>query len=252
MEAFSRLRAIVAELRQKCPWDRAQTFDSLAPLTWEEVAELLEAIERRDPADITEELGDVLLHVFFYAQLAEEAGLTHMPEVVERLIHKLIARHPHVYGEVQAGDAKAVIARWESLKKAEKQRSALAGVPDRLPPFLQAYRLQEKAAALGFDWAEPAALLPKLHEELAELEEAIRRKDYTDAAAELGDVLFVLVNLARHLGLHPEKALQATNTKFRQRFAWMEAQLAAENKDPRTCSSEELESYWQASKAYYP
>ncbi|GIV24559.1 MAG: nucleoside triphosphate pyrophosphohydrolase [Bacteroidia bacterium] len=252
MEAFARLQAIVAELRERCPWDRAQTFESLAPLTWEEVAELLEAIEQRDPAGITEELGDVLLHVVFYARLAEEAGLTSLPQVVEQLIHKLIARHPHVYGQAEAHDAQTVLARWEALKQAEKQRSPLASVPERLPPLLKAYRLQEKAAALGFDWAKPQEMWPKLQEELAELQAALQKEDYPAAQTELGDVLFVLVNLARHLGLNPEQALEQTNRKFRQRFAWMEEALRKDHKDPRQCSLEELDSYWQASKAYYP
>ncbi|RMF47570.1 MAG: nucleoside triphosphate pyrophosphohydrolase [Bacteroidetes bacterium] len=252
MEALDRLQTVVAELRARCPWDRAQTFESLAPLTWEEVAELLEALQQRDPAAITEELGDVLLHVVFYARLAEEAGLTSFSEVVERLIHKLIARHPHVYGQAEAHDAQTVLARWEALKKAEKRRSPLSSVPERLPPLLQAYRLQEKAAALGFDWASPQALWPKLQEELAELHQALQKQDYTAAQAELGDVLFVLVNLARHLNLNPEQALQKTNQKFRQRFAWMEETLQKVHKDLSECSPEELESYWQASKAYYP
>lgn len=243
----------MAELREKCPWDRVQTFQSLAPLTWEETAELLEALEEGHPDALTEELGDVLLHVFFYAQLAEEVGLTDIEAVVERLIQKLIARHPHVYGEAQAADAKAVITRWEALKRAEKQRALLSGVPERLSPFLQAYRLQEKAAALGFDWASPEALWPKLQEELSELHQALQNQNYTQAAAELGDVLFVLVNLSRHLKLDPESALQKTNTKFRQRFTWMENALQQnENKNLHECSPEELEQYWQASKAYYP
>lgn len=252
MEQFARLRAIVAELREKCPWDRAQTFESLMPLTWEEVSELLEAIEQESPDAITEELGDVLLHVLFYARLAEEKSWTNIEAVLDRLIHKLIARHPHVYGEAQAQDAKAVIARWEALKRAEKGTSPLAGIPERLPPLLQAYRLQEKAAALGFDWAYPSAVYDKLTEELSELQEALHRGDYQEAARELGDVLFVLVNLARHLHIDPERALAETNKKFRQRFAWMEAQAHADQKDLHTCSPEELESYWQASKAYYP
>ncbi len=249
---FERLRAIVAELREKCPWDRAQTFESLRPLTWEEVSELLTAIEEQSPDAITEELGDVLLHVFFYAQLAEEKGWTTIETVVHRLIQKLIARHPHVYGEAQAEDARAVIAQWEAIKQAEKGASPLAGIPERLPPLIQAYRLQEKAAALGFDWAHPRSIYPKLEEELSELRSALEREQYDEAARELGDVLFILVNLARHLRIDPERALAMTNAKFRNRFAWMERQAQAEQKDIRTCSPEELESYWQASKAYYP
>ncbi|MCS6790599.1 MAG: nucleoside triphosphate pyrophosphohydrolase [Bacteroidia bacterium] len=252
MEAFSRLRDVVAELRQQCPWDRSQTFQSLAPLTWEEVAELLEAIEQANPDAITEELGDVLLHVFFYAQLAQEQGLSDIEKVVERLIHKLIARHPHVYGEQRAMDAKAVIAQWEALKRQQNSNSALAGVPERLSPFIQAHRLQEKAAAWGFDWASPQSMMPKLYEELEEMRQALEQRDSTRAAQELGDVLFVLVNLARHLGLHAERALQSTNRKFRQRFAWMESELEKQQKDFRSCSIEELERYWQASKAYFP
>ncbi|MCS7298197.1 MAG: nucleoside triphosphate pyrophosphohydrolase [Bacteroidia bacterium] len=252
MDIFSQLKGIVAELREKCPWDRIQTFESLRPLTWEEISELLEAIDQGNPAAITEELGDVLLHVFFYARLAEEKGWTDVETVVRQLIHKLTARHPHVYGEASAQDAKAVVARWEASKRNQGPSALLSGVPERLSPLLQAYRLQEKAAALGFDWAHPQALLPKLEEELRELREALQQEDYTAAAQELGDVLFVLVNLARHLHLDPERALSMTNMKFRQRFAWMEAQAQAEQKDLRTCSPEELESYWQAAKAYYP
>ncbi|MCS7189902.1 MAG: nucleoside triphosphate pyrophosphohydrolase, partial [Bacteroidia bacterium] len=198
-----------------------------------------------------EELGDVLLHVLFYAQIAKEKQLTDIEQVVDRLIHKLIARHPHVYGETQAKDAKAVLARWEAIKQKEKNGPFIS-VPERLPSLLQAYRLQEKAAALGFDWANPQALWPKLVEEIAELQAAINSGNPTQMAAELGDVLFVLVNLSRHLGISPEQALRQTNMKFRQRFSWIEAQLKASSKTLQECSPEELESYWQASKAYFP
>ncbi|MCS6895002.1 MAG: nucleoside triphosphate pyrophosphohydrolase [Bacteroidia bacterium] len=252
MANLERLREVVAELREKCPWDRAQTFESLMPLTWEETAELIEALQNGIPEAITEELGDVLLHVLFYAQLAEEKGWTTIEEVIERLTQKLIARHPHVYGTAQVQDARAVIARWEAIKRAQRGSSPLAGIPERLPPLLQSYRLQEKAAALGFDWANPQALYPKLEEELSELQNALQTQDYESAAKELGDVLFVLVNLARHLRIDPERALSATNQKFKARFAWMERQAQQDHKDLSACSSEELESYWQASKAYYP
>ncbi|MEN3041237.1 MAG: nucleoside triphosphate pyrophosphohydrolase [Bacteroidia bacterium] len=252
MATLERLRNIVAELRQKCPWDRAQTFESLLPLTWEETAELIEAIESGQPEAITEELGDVLLHILFYAQLAEEKGWTNIEAVMQHLTQKLIARHPHVYGEAQAQDAKTVIARWEAIKRAQRGTSALASIPERLPPLLQAYRLQEKAAALGFDWATPQALYPKLEEELSELRASLEAGDYESAAKELGDVLFVIVNLARHLHLDPERALSATNQKFKARFAWMEHQAQKDQKNLSSCSSEELESYWQASKVFYP
>ncbi|MEN2992352.1 MAG: nucleoside triphosphate pyrophosphohydrolase [Bacteroidia bacterium] len=252
MEVFTRLRQIVAELRQRCPWDRAQTLESLLPLTWEEVAELQEAIYAENPNALAEELGDLLLHVFFYAQLAEEKSYTNLEKVAERLIHKLIARHPHVYGQATAADAQSVLRQWENLKAAQDGSPSPLRLPEGLPPLVEAYRLQEKAAALGFDWAAPEALWDKLSEELEELRKALAVRDYTEASKELGDVLFVLVNLARHLHLSPEQALRQTNRKFRQRFAWMEQQAKADAKSLQACSPEELEAYWQAAKSYYP
>ncbi len=250
MEGLERLRAIVAELRQKCPWDQAQTFDSLQPHTIEEAYELVEALRRQEPVAMIEELGDVLLHVYFYAQIAQEAGLFSLDTVVDRLIHKLIARHPHVYGDRTAQDAKAVIAQWEALKQQERGGSVLGHLPECLPPLYMAYRLQEKAAAIGFDWTSLKGLLAKLQEELAELEAAL--DDPQKAAAEYGDVLFVLVNLGRHLGLDPELALARTNKKFQQRFRYMEQRAMQAQKSLKECTLQELESYWQASKSLYP
>lgn len=250
MEGLVRLRAIVAELRQKCPWDKAQTFDSLQPHTIEEAYELIEALRERDPAAMAEELGDLLLHVYFYAQMAQEAGLFSIETVVERLIQKLIARHPHVYGDRSAQDAKAVIAQWEALKQQERGESGLGPLPERLPPLYKAYRLQEKAAAIGFDWTSLEGLFQKLGEELSELQEALG--DPQKAASEYGDVLFVLVNLGRHLGIDPELALERTSKKFQARFRYMAQRAAQNHKTLKECTLQELESYWQASKSLYP
>lgn len=252
VENIDRLRQIVAELREKCPWDRAQTFQTMPPLTIEEAYELVQAVQQGDDAAIIEELGDVLLHVFFYARMAEEAGRFSIETVVERLNQKLMARHPHVYGEAQAADAKAVLAQWEKLKKAEKERSVIGGLPERLPPLLKAYRLQEKAAAVGFDWTSFQGLLEKLDEELSELKKAIETDSSSEAASELGDVLFVLVNLGRHLGVDPERALHQTNEKFEKRFQYLEKRLKETQKSFSECDLAELEAYWQQSKSLYP
>lgn len=252
VEAIERLRQIVAELREACPWDRAQTFHSLTPLTIEEAYELIEALRENEDAAIIEELGDVLLHVFFYARMAEEENRFCIETVVERLIQKLIARHPHVYGNARASDAKAVLAQWERLKSTEANRSVIGGLPERLPPLLRAYRLQEKAAAVGFDWTSLEGLLKKLEEEMTELKEAIRSHKLPEASAELGDVLFVLVNLGRHLGIDPERALHQTNQKFEKRFQYVETCLRERQKSFSECDLEELEAYWQQSKSLYP
>ena len=252
VESVDRLRQIVAELREACPWDKAQTFHSLSPLTIEEAYELIEAIRANEDAAIIEELGDVLLHVFFYARMAEEEERFSIDAVVERLIQKLIARHPHVYGSAKASDARAVLAQWEKLKVAETNRSVIGGLPERLPPLLRAYRLQEKAAAVGFDWASLQGLVEKLDEEMAELRAAIASQNLPEASAELGDVLFVLINLGRHLSIDPERALHQTNQKFEKRFQYMENRLREEQKSFSECDLEELEAYWQQSKSLYP
>ena len=252
VEHIDRLRQIVAELREKCPWDKAQCFETMSPLTIEEAYELVQAARQGDDAALIEELGDVLLHVFFYARMAEEAGRFSIETVVERLNQKLIARHPHVYGEAQAADAKAVLTQWEKLKTAEKNRSVIGGLPERLPPLLKAYRLQEKAAAVGFDWSSFQGLLEKLDEELNELKKAIEMHNLPQATSELGDVLFVLVNLGRHLGIDPERALSQTNEKFEKRFQYLEMCLKEMQKSFSECDLAELESYWQQSKSLYP
>jgi MazG family protein len=184
--------------------------------------------------------------------MGEEEGRFSIDTVVERLNQKLIARHPHVYGQAQASDAKAVLAQWEKLKAAQSERSVIGGLPERLPPLLKAYRLQEKAAAVGFDWASLQGLIEKLKEELAELQRAIEANRLSEAAAELGDVLFVLVNLGRHLGIDPERALHQTNQKFEKRFQYIEKRLKEAQKTFAECDLEELDAYWQQSKSLYP
>lgn len=245
------LRALVSRLRRECPWDRAQTLTTLRPQTLEEAHELSQALLQDKPHEIEEELGDLLLHVLFYVQLGEEKGLWSWESVAERLKHKLIARHPHVFGESQAQDAESVLRQWQKQKRQEKGERPLS-LPSSLPPWVFAQRVQEKVAAAGFDWETPQAMIPKLQEETQELIEALSARQPAQAEKEIGDLLFLLVHLARRIGSDAEKALHLANQKFLARWHWIEETLKTQNKTPETCSSAELESYWQASKSMYP
>ncbi|MFN3412993.1 MAG: nucleoside triphosphate pyrophosphohydrolase [Thermoanaerobaculum sp.] len=251
---FDRLRELCARLRspEGCPWDRQQTLESLRAYIVEEAYEVVDAITAGEPEALAEELGDLLFQVIFVAQLAEERGWFDVLKVCELTYAKMVARHPHVFGDVRVASAHEVVQNWEKIKKKEKKRGALAGVPESLPALLKTLRITEKAAALGFDWEKPEDVLAKVREEVEELAQAVgRSKDERDEAKlreELGDVLFSIANVARHLRVDPEAALQAANRKFAQRFAAMEALAGARGLSLDACTIEELEDFWQQAK----
>jgi MazG family protein len=288
-ERFERAVSIMARLRGQggCPWDREQTFDSIKPYTLEETYEVLEAIDHRDWDELPGELGDLLLQVLFYAQMAKDEDRFSIDEVLDRLSAKLVNRHPHVFGEVKADTSAEVLRNWEALKAEEKKKrlhgnesqekeqaapeSVLAGVSRAMPALLEAHKLSSRAAHVGFDWPSMEGLFDKLQEETHELREQL--KDFPSPgpqpqargtagsgrpqisenlrerlADEVGDLFFVLVNVARYLALDSESALKKTNRKFRQRFQWMEGQLRAAGRGPEAASMEELEALWRQAK----
>ncbi|MGC8917045.1 MAG: nucleoside triphosphate pyrophosphohydrolase [Thermoanaerobaculum sp.] len=251
---FDRLRELCARLRAPdgCPWDREQTLESLRAYIVEEAYEVVDAMTSADRDALAEELGDLLFQVVFVAQLAEEKGWFDVLKVCELIHAKMVARHPHVFGDLRLATAREVVDNWEKLKKSEKKRGALAGVPESLPALLKALRVTEKAAAFGFDWQKPEDVLAKVREEVEELAAVIRRSRGAASEAqlreELGDILFSIANVARHLGVDPEAALQATNRKFMARFATMEQLAAAQGLTLDACSSEALEALWEEAK----
>jgi MazG family protein len=293
-ERFERAVQIMARLRAPggCPWDREQTFDTIKPYTLEETYEVLEAIDNRDWPELTGELGDLLLQVLFYSQMASEQRLFSVDDVLDRLSTKLVDRHPHVFGDVKADTPAEVLRNWEALKAIEKEKekdkkkrlatggderdkseapqSVLAGVSSKMPALIEAYKLSSRASRVGFDWPEIGGLFAKLAEETAELQEelksapalSIKRESGVAGAGkpqieqeqherledEVGDLFFVLVNIARYLSLDPESALRKTNRKFRRRFQWMEERLRARGRTPEQASADELESLWQQAK----
>ena len=270
-----------------CPWDREQTFDTIKPYTLEEAYEVLEAIDNRDWPELTGELGDLLLQVLFYSEMAREAGHFSVDDVLDGLANKLVDRHPHVFGDVKADTSAEVLRNWEALKAQEKEKkrlatdrdneaprtdelqSVLAGVSSKMPALMEAYKLSSRAARVGFDWPEMEGLFEKLAEETAELREELKdapirgRSDTGIAGSgkaqvsaelrarledEVGDLFFVLVNMARFLSLDPESALRKTNRKFKRRFQWIEQHLAASGRAPQQASMDELETLWQEAK----
>jgi len=288
-ERFERAVSIMARLRAPggCPWDREQTFDSIKPYTLEETYEVLEAIDNRDWHELTGELGDLLLQVLFYCEMAKEQGNFSIDDVLDRLSNKLIDRHPHVFGDVKADTPAEVLRNWEALKAEEKKKrleaaggespkkdesaSVLSGVSSAMPALLEAHKLSSRAAHVGFDWPNVAGIFEKLAEETKEIQEHLQ--DFPEQGSqpagrgvagsgrpqisedlrvrlegELGDLFFVLVNLARFLTLDPESALKKTNRKFKRRFQWMEAQLRVAGRTPQQATMDELESLWQQSK----
>jgi MazG family protein len=296
-ERFERAVQIMARLREPggCPWDREQTFDTIKPYTLEETYEVLEAIDNRDWPELTGELGDLLLQVLFYSQMAREEGHFSVDDVLDRLADKLIDRHPHVFGDVKADTPAEVLRNWEALKAEEKKKrlaadgekpgqdsnspqsadskSVLGGVSSKMPALMEAYKLSSRAAHVGFDWPEVEGLFEKLAEETAELRTELSRdgmkavpvappgtgiagsgKPQVPAAMrerledEVGDLFFVLVNIARYLSLDPESALRKTNRKFKRRFQWIEEQLRTSGRAPQQASMDELESLWQEAK----
>jgi MazG family protein len=288
-ERFERAVQIMARLRAPggCPWDREQTFDTIKPYTLEETYEVLEAIDNRDWPELTGELGDLLLQVLFYSEMAREAGHFSVDDVLDRLSNKLVNRHPHVFGDVKADTPAEVLRNWEMLKAREKEKenekgvaangdkkaeaqSVLAGVSSKMPALMEAYKLSSRAAHVGFDWPELEGLFAKLEEETAELQEELKALPFKGPPVgagiagsgkpqvapelrsrledEVGDLFFVLVNIARYLSLDPESALRKTNRKFKRRFQWMEERLHASGRAPQQASMDELEALWQQAK----
>jgi len=255
-EKFQKLVDIMARLRGPggCPWDREQTFDTIKPYTLEETYEVLDAIDRRDWPGLAEELGDFLLQAVFYAQMAAEANLFSIDDALEAINRKLVRRHPHVFGEGSAETAGDVKRIWGEIKTAEKKEkgkgddSLLAGVPRALPALVEAQQIASRAAGVGFDWENADQVIEKLHEELAELEEARRNASPSELENEIGDLFFVLVNLARFVKVDPEQALRRTNAKFRERFGYIERKLAERGKKLQESNIAEMEELWQEAK----
>jgi XTP/dITP diphosphohydrolase len=251
MQAFGRLLDIMDELREKCPWDSVQTNDSLRQNTIEEVYELCDAIMKDNKADICKELGDVLLHVVFYAKIGSETGDYDIKDVCDKLCDKLIYRHPHIYGTTNVNGEEQVLQNWEQLKLKEKggNKRVLAGVPDALPSTIKAFRIQEKAAHVGFDWDTPDGALDKVKEEYAELKQEIASADKEKAEQELGDLLFSIINVARLYKIHPDDALERTNKKFIRRFNYVEEAALSNNRQLKDMTLEEMDALWNEAKA---
>jgi XTP/dITP diphosphohydrolase len=248
-EAFGRLLIIMDELREQCPWDMKQTLQSLRHLTIEETYELADAILQNDLPNIKKEIGDVLLHLVFYARIASETNAFNMTDVIEALCKKLIDRHPHIYGEVKVKDEEEVKKNWEKLKLKEGNKSVLEGVPSSLPALIKSMRIQEKARGVGFDWDNKNQVWNKVTEELEEFKaEENLENNLEKAEAEFGDLLFALVNYARFCGINPEDALEKTNRKFIRRFTYMEEQVNALNKKLDNLSLEEMDVFWNNAK----
>jgi MazG family protein len=292
-ERFERAVAIMERLRAPggCPWDREQTFDSIKPYTLEEAYEVLEAIDKRDWDELTGELGDLLLQVLFYSEMAKEQGTFSIDDVLDRLSGKLVDRHPHVFGDVKADTSAEVKRNWEALKVEERKRrqnlgidagapsatengdrSVLAGISSKMPSLLEASKISSRAAQVGFDWPNVEGLFDKLHEEANELKEQLKafpapgprpqgrgiagsgreviaEELQTRLEEEVGDLFFVVVNIARYLSVDPESALRKTNRKFRRRFQWMEERLREAGKSPEQAGMDELETLWQQAKS---
>lgn len=249
-EATARLIEIMDTLREKCPWDREQTFDSLRHNTIEETYELADAIVDGNMEGIKEELGDLMLHIVFYSKLGDEQRAFDYVDVVNGVCDKLIYRHPHVYGDIHADTPKEVKENWEALKLRKKNRKSgtLGGVPRSLPAMVKAYRIGEKAAATGFDWHKREEVWDKVREEIAEVETEMRRSDAAGTEAEIGDLLFSIVNMCRLYGIDPEAALERTNKKFIGRFDYMESKAAEHGHTLHELSTDEMETLWQQAK----
>jgi XTP/dITP diphosphohydrolase len=249
MEQFNRLVNIMDELREKCPWDQKQTIETLRHLTIEETFELADAILDKDWNGIKEELGDLMLHLVFYAKIASEQNHFTLAESLESICEKLIRRHPHIYGDVKVENEEDVKQNWEKLKLKEGKKSVLSGVPKSLPALVKAIRLQDKSRQVGFEWKNIKDVWLKVDEELSELKEAVERENQDEIEAEFGDLLFSLVNYARFLKIDPELALERTNRKFIDRFRQMENMAEAENKIFHDLTLEEQDELWNKAKS---
>ena len=249
LKAFDRLLTIMDELREQCPWDRKQTMESLRHLTIEETYELGDAILDNDLEEVKKELGDVLLHIVFYARIGSETNDFDIADVCNSICDKLISRHPHIYGDTKVEDAEEVLRNWENLKLKEGKKSVLEGVPKSLPAVVKASRIQEKVSGVGFDWEEPQQVFEKLQEELGELQHEIDDNNPEKMEAEFGDVLFSMINYARFLKINPENALERTNKKFIKRFQYLEGKAAEMNKSLKDMTLAEMDVFWNEAKS---
>jgi XTP/dITP diphosphohydrolase len=246
--AFDRLLTIMDELRAKCPWDKKQTMETLRPLTIEETYELADAILDQNANDIKGELGDLLLHIVFYAKIGSETNAFDIADVLNSICDKLIKRHPHIYGDLEVKNEEEVKQNWETLKLKEGKSSVLEGVPNSLPALVKAWRIQEKVAGVGFDWNSTDQVFKKVEEELQELNTEIKLKNPDGIEDEFGDVLFSLINYARFIKINPENALERTNKKFIKRFQFMENQVKIENKTLTDLTFDAMEELWERAK----
>jgi len=248
IEAFNRLLTIMDTLRAQCPWDKKQTFESLRTLTIEETYELADAVLDKDLPNIKKELGDLLLHIVFYAKIGSETNDFDITEVINSICEKLIFRHPHIYSDVKVNSAEEVEKNWERLKLKEGKTSVLQGVPKGLPALVKAIRIQEKVAGVGFDWEYPEQVFEKVKEEIAEFQAEVKAKNAVKMEAEFGDVLFSLINYARFLDINPESALERTNKKFIKRFQFLESEAQKLNKPLKEMSLAEMDVFWETAK----
>lgn len=248
LKAIDRLLTIMNELRDGCPWDKKQTLQSLRHLTIEETYELGDAILDNDLTEVKNELGDLLLHIVFYAKIGSETGDFDIADVANSICEKLITRHPHIYGDVKVENEEDVKRNWENLKLKEGKKSVLEGVPRSLPAVVKAGRIQDKVAGVGFDWEEPQQVFEKLQEELSEFKVEVDAKDQDKMEAEFGDVLFSMINYARFLNIDAESALERTNKKFIKRFQYIEAKAKENNKDLMDMTLREMDIFWEEAK----
>jgi XTP/dITP diphosphohydrolase len=246
--AFTRLLDIMDDLREKCPWDKKQTMQSLRHLTIEETYELGDAILDNNLNEVKKELGDLLLHIVFYAKIGSETNTFDIADVANEISDKLIHRHPHIYSDTVVNDEEEVKQNWEKLKLKEGKKSVLEGVPKSLPALVKASRIQDKAKGIGFDWEEPHQVWDKVLEELQELQEEVKHKNTDKIEAEFGDVLFSMINYARFIGVNPEDALERTNKKFIQRFQYLEQKAAEINKSLTDMTLAEMDVFWNEAK----
>ncbi len=248
---FNDFVAIVKRLRKECPWDKEQTNDSIKAATIEETYELVEAIDKKDFEEMKNELGDLFFHVIFHAVIAEEENKFNLDEVIGSIKEKLIRRHPHVFGEVNVNDSEDVKRNWEAIKLTEGRDSVLDGVPEKLPSLHRAYRLQEKAAKVGFDWDNKEDVWKKVIEEIEEMHKSEKEESIQELESEIGDVFFAMTNYARFLGINPENALRKTNEKFINRFKYVEKRVKEKGKKINESNLAEMDIYWNESKSIY-
>ena len=250
LDAFRQLLDIMDNLRENCPWDKKQTFESLRHLTIEETYELADAILENNPEEIKNELGDLILHIVFYSRIGSETGAFDITGVLEAINRKLIHRHPHIYGDVKADNAEQVKENWEKIKLREGKKNVLSGVPHSLPAMIKAYRIQDKARGVGFDWEHQGQVWDKVMEELDELRtEVENQSDQQTIEQEFGDLFFALINYARFIDINPESALERTNKKFIRRFEHLEEEARKSGKDIRKMNLREMDRFWEDAKS---